>query len=52
MKQIISHLILEKSINPKNILYINFELEDFINIINYLDLSEIIKLFIKNNDIK
>ncbi len=52
MKQIISHLILEKSINPKNILYINFELEDFINITNYLDLSEIIKLFIKNNAIK
>lgn len=52
MKQIISYIIEEKKINPRNILYINFELEDFLFINDFNDLSEVIKLFLKENNVK
>lgn len=49
LKQIIYYLITEKKVNPKNILYINFELEDFIKIDDDTKLWELISIYLANN---
>ena len=49
LKQIMDE-IEKKGVNEENIIYINFELTDYVNIKNYLDLDNYIKDKIKNKD--
>ena len=49
LKQIMDE-IEKKGVNEENIIYINFELTDYANIKNYLDLDKFIKDKIKNKD--
>ena len=49
LKQIITE-IEKKGVKKENIIYINFELTDYANIKNYLDLDNFIKDKIKNTD--
>lgn len=49
LKQIMDE-IKENSIKEENIIYINFELTDYANIKNYLDLDNYVKEKIKNKD--
>ncbi|MDP2103372.1 MAG: ATP-binding protein [Candidatus Gracilibacteria bacterium] len=49
MKQLISYLMKERQVKPENILYINFELEDFLEIDNEAKLGEVISLYIERN---
>ncbi|HBA45344.1 TPA: hypothetical protein DEG21_01695 [Patescibacteria group bacterium] len=51
LKQFINSLIQEKKINPKNILYINLEYEDFSFIKTKDDLNTVLNLYIKENKI-
>jgi len=46
LRQIISHL-LDNQVTPQNIFYINKEFTDFDFIVNYTDLDELLKLYIK-----
>lgn len=51
LKQFIKTLIEKNSINPYNILYINFENQDFSEITNQKELAQLVKLYLSKNEI-